>query len=115
MSNYYARTVSPLLKPAGLLIMLSGLLHIFTFLVAGFNSAAMQFIIIGLIWSAIGFGLFRGQKWLTCIAYIVMLFGFIAALTNFSGLDIPKWWLNLIAGIDLLALFPLFGAIWSKK
>jgi len=100
---------------AGVLLAASALLHAFAFTVTGFTSEALLFIVIGLIWGAIAWGLWRGWRWLAWIAFVVVLIGMLAAYIRVGGSTIPDWWLMLMVFSDLSVAACLFIALWRRR
>ena len=101
-------------KNAGALMALNAVLHFFVFIITGFTPDAMMFVIVGVIYGFLAWGLFRTQRWMAYIVFIVCLCGISAVLSMMDTSSIPKVWLTLIFIIEILLALTLFVILWSK-
>jgi len=102
------------LKFVGILMIINALMHFFAFVVAGFNSDTYQFMVVGVIYALIAWGLLRGINWVAYIMFIFALFGSIAAFLAAGNSPIPSGWLYAILLLDIVVAVRLFGYLWSK-
>ena len=105
---------SSLLRIAGWLMVLNAAFHLFAFLFGGLNEHTTQFIVVGLVYGLIAFGLLRGINLLACITFVIALLGFNAAYIGMGFMQIPVWLLGAIALTDIAVAAVLFVFIWNR-
>ena len=103
-----------LLRVAGGLTLINAALHFFAFSVSGFNSWTMQFMVIGAVYGALGWGLTRGIGALAWVVFFISLCGMTAAQIAMSITPIADWLLGMIALVELAAAGVLFVHLWRK-
>ncbi|MGR3343828.1 MAG: hypothetical protein ACU0DI_11480 [Paracoccaceae bacterium] len=100
-------------RNGALFILISALLNIFAFVVGGFTSNALMLLPVGFFYTAIGYGLLRGWRWLAYVTFfLVMIGGILALAAIWSASTVPGWWYALIVGSDWLSAAALFPALW---
>lgn len=98
---------------AAVFVLISAVLHFFSFTVGGLSTAALVLIPFGVIYLLIAAGLNRGKRWLAWISFFVMgLGGAIALGLSFGNTPVPGWWYMAIALADGAAALWLFVALW---
>ena len=103
-----------LLRYAGWLMVVNAILHFFSFLFAGINPDTTQFIVVGVVYGLIAFGLLKGVTLLACVTFAIALFGFNAAFIGMELTQIPDWILGAIVLVDLAVAAVLFWFIWNR-
>ena len=95
---------------AGLLILLSGLLHLVAIFTGGGAVGTATLLVIAIVYSLFAYGLQQERRWLAYVCYVVMLLGAIAAyLSTTNGVVFA-----LIALTDAAAAIMLFIALWGS-
>ena len=96
-----------------LLILVSAMLHILTFVAGGFASEMMAFLPLGLVFGLIAFGLSRGWRWLAYVAFLAAMIGAVFVLSYlWTPIAAPQWTLISIIAVNCLAAAALFAALW---
>ena len=103
------------LQTAALPMALSGLLHIFAFVVAGFTAFSGLMLGIGIAYCLAAIGLRRQWRWLAWLAFLVMLAGAVGAYVISGDAGLKGWWFLAIAIVDAVAAAILFGALWKSR
>lgn len=101
-------------KNAGLMMALNAALHFFVFLMIGFTPDAMLFVIVGVVYGFLAWGLFRSMRWLAYIVFLIALLGMSAAISMMGTSTIPSGWLGVIVSVDALLAVILFFILWAK-
>lgn len=101
-------------KLAGFFMAVSAVLHLFAVLVSGFSSDAMTFVPIGVVYGFLAWGVSRGSRALSYLTFLITLFGMSVAMGGMGALDIPYYWLAMIALADFLVAVNLFVRLWQK-
>ena len=97
-------------------ILMSAVFHVLAPIWGGFSGFAGMLVPVGLFYVVLAFGLYQGWRWLAYVAFLLMLFGTIAAISGiFSSAPIPSWWMMAIAAADVFAVFGLFAALWRER
>lgn len=105
-----------MIPAAGLLLMLSGVLHILSFVMHGFTYGSGGLAPVGLIFLGLGWLLItRSWRWLAYIVYLSVGIGASFALREIfhqSGAHDIVYGLILV--VDVLAVAVLFVALWRS-
>lgn len=100
-----------LIKSAGLLGILSGILHIWTFF--GFGQLRYFSLVFVLIYGGLGLIVYFGKKWAFYALGISMLTGGIGATLSFKTNTLPEWIRIILIGIDVVVV--LFVILFMLK
>ena len=106
-------------KPLGLaatLIFISAILHLIAPLLSGFSSQSLMLVPFGIAYAVIAYFLPPNRRWLAWIAFFVVLFFGIAALSGAMGISSVPSWLNWgIFIADWAAAASLLVYLWRNK
>lgn len=104
-------------RAGGLLVSLSGILHLIAPAIGGVTGFALGLLAIGVVYIAMGALITRGWRSLAYPAFLCALFGGIAAMAiSFGGMGgIPAWWGLSVWIIDWIAAAALFVALWVSR
>jgi len=94
----------------------SGILHILAPILDSFSSDSLMLAVVGIVYVAIAFVLDRGWRWFAYIAFLISLFGIVAATYGiYAENGGPGWLFLLILIANILAMASLFIALWRPK
>lgn len=102
-------------KNAGTVMALNAMLHFFVFLIIGFTPDAMLFVLIGVVYGFLAWGVLRKMRWLAYIVFLIALFGISAVINMMGTLSIPSFWLGLIIITKIVLALILFFILWVKS
>lgn len=101
---------------SAMFFVISAILHIIAPVVGLFSQASLMLPIVGVVYILISMGLNREWRWLAYLAFLVSLFGAVAAYASALGAVAGMailFWLILVA--DLVAMSALFIKLWQAK
>ncbi|NNE57352.1 MAG: hypothetical protein HKN36_04530 [Hellea sp.] len=99
-------------KMAGLLLALSGILHILLIFLGG---PMKMLIIAGLALIIAGLGVRSGKRWMAYIGYVLALIAAIIAFALFGSGASGKLVWAVILLVNALAAILLFRILWAPK
>lgn len=98
-------------KLIGSLGLLSGLLHIWTFM--GFGELRYFSLVFVVIYGGLGLLVYMGKRWALYAIGLAMLIGGIGATVSFATNTLPEWIRIILIAIDVLVVIAvpwvLFG------
>ena len=90
------------IKQVGLLGLLSGVLHIWTFM--GFGELRYFSLVFVLLYGGLGLITYLGKRWTLYTLAIAMFIGGIGVVAMFSSNTLPEWIRIILIGIDVLVV-----------
>lgn len=92
----------------GLLGLLSGVLHIWTFF--GFGELRYFSLVFVLIYGGSGLLVYLGKRWALYVIGLAMLIGGIGATASFASNTLPEWIRVILIAIDVIVVIwvPIF-------
>ena len=90
---------------------LSALLH-FAAPIAG---APMTYVLGGLIYAVIIYGLALNWRWLAYIAFLIFGVSISGAISNLGVPGMADWWVYATTASNALAFLSLFAALWRSR
>jgi len=98
-------------KLVGLLGLLSGVLHVWTFM--GFGELRYFSLVFVLIYGGLGLFVYLGKRWSLYAIWMAMFIGGIGATVSFATNTLPEWIRIILIAIDVLVVIAvpwiLFG------
>ncbi|WP_136660117.1 hypothetical protein [Nitratireductor sp. XY-223] len=103
------------LRLAGRLLIITGILHCLAWIVSGWSGDTMRLIPFGLVYIALGAGLFYRIRTIRYLAFIVTLVGIVAAYISLGSAAVAVWLVWVFIAIDLVVLAILIASIWRGR
>ena len=107
-----------LIDVAGYLLILSGIMHVISFVIGGFsyNANGGGLAPVGLLFIALGYALQRTEwRWLGYVTYLGVGIGVSLVMRQvFVSTTAPAWWYVLILAVDVAAVVALFWFLWRS-
>ena len=97
----------------GLLGVLSGLLHIYTFM--GFGELRYFSLVFVFVYGGLGLMTFLGRVWALYALGIAMLIGGIGATLSFATNTLPEWIRIFLIGIDIVVVISVAYYLISSR
>jgi hypothetical protein len=101
------------IKLIGLLGLLSGVLHVWTFM--GFGELRYFSLVFVLIYGGLGLLVYMGKGWALYAIGIAMLIGGIGATVSFASNTLPEWIRIILIAIDVLVVIGVPWILYSTK
>ena len=100
---------------AGVFTAASALFHLLGTGLSGFAADGLALLPAGVLYAGLAYGLFRGQRWVAHITFIVLLIGTSFAVSGIWATGgVPSWVYTAIAAANLLAVAALFVTLWRS-
>ena len=103
------------LRLGGQLLIANGILHCIAWIVSGWSGDTMQLIPVGLVYIALGAGLYYRIRTIRYLAFIVTLVGVLAAYIALGSAAVAVWLMWVFIAIDLAVLAILIASIWRGR
>ena len=100
-------------KLIGLLGLLSGLLHIWTFI--GFGELRYFSLVFVLIYGGLGLFVYMDKRWALYAIGLAMLIGGIGATASFATNTLPAWIRVILIAIDVLVVVAVPWVLFGTK
>lgn len=100
-------------KYIGLLGILSGILHIWTFF--GFGELRYFSLVFVAIYGGAGVFVYLGKRWALYLIGVAMLVGGIGATASFATNTLPEWIRIILIAIDVVVVIGVPLILFGKK
>ena len=100
-------------KLIGILGLLSGLLHIWTFM--GFGQLRYFSLVFVLIYGGLGLLVYLGKRWALYAIGVAMFIGGIGATASFATNTLPEWIRIILIAIDVLVVIGVLWILYKPK
>lgn len=100
-------------KLIGLLGLLSGVLHVWTFM--GFGELRYFSLVFVVIYGGLGLLVYLGKRWALYAIGLAMFIGGIGATVLFATNTLPKWIRIILIAIDLLVVIGVPWILYGTK
>ncbi len=94
-------------KLVGLLGLLSGVMHVWTFM--GFGALRYFSLLFVVIYGGLGLLVYLGKRWALYVIGLAMFIGGIGATVAFATNTLPEWIRIILIAIDVLVVI---GVLW---
>lgn len=102
-----------LTKLIGLLGLLSGALHVWTFM--GFGQLRYFSLVFVAVYGGLGLLVYLGQRWALYAIGLAMLIGGIGATASFASNTLPEWIRIILIAIDVLVVIGVLWILYGPK
>lgn len=104
-----------LVRLAGSLLALAGVLHLVAYVLGGFGYGALGLAPAGLVFLAMGLGLSQGRRWLAYLAFIAVGLAMSFVIRDvFVTPSVPSWCFMGIIAVDAAVIVALFVHLWRS-
>lgn len=100
-------------KLIGLLGLLSGVLHVWTFL--GFGELRYFSLVFVFIYGGLGLLVYLGKRWALYALGLAMFIGGIGATASFATNTLPQWIRIILIAIDVLVVIGVPWILFGTK
>jgi len=100
---------------AGVLLVLSGILHCLNWLVAGWNPDSLKLVVFGLLYLLLGVLLRAGVSWARYIAILSVTGGGTGAAVMLRIFAVPEWLTGILIVLDIAIFLLLLAGIWRGR